>query len=72
MTRAGEWDRLTSLMTDEVLDALVPQAVWDDLPAVVHSWFGDLVDGVMLPVPADPALDGRFAEVISAIRGSGI
>ena len=72
MTRAGEWDRLSSLMTDEVLHALVPQATWDQLPAVVDEWFGGLVDGVMLPVPADPANDARFAEVIAAIRGSGI
>mgnify|MGYP003332473738 CR=1 FL=1 len=56
----------------EVLDALVPQATWDHLPAVVDEWFGGLVDGVMLPVPADPANDARFAEVIAAIRGSGI
>ena len=72
MTRAGEWDRLSSLMTDEVLHALVPQATWDQLPGVVDEWFGGLVDGVMLPVPADPANDARFAEVIAAIRGSGI
>jgi hypothetical protein len=59
-------------MTDEVLHALVPQGTWDELPGVVDEWFGGLADGVMLPVPADPANDGRFAEVIAAIRGSGI
>ena len=72
MTREGRWDQLSTLMTDEVVDAIVPQGTWDDLPAVVHQWFGGLVDGVMLPVPADPANDDRFAEVIAAIRRSGI
>lgn len=68
MTREGEWDLLDTLLTDEVLDAIVPQGAWDELPALVEGWFGGLVDGVMLPVPADPVNDAEFADVISAIR----
>ncbi len=68
MTRKGEWSQLNNLITDEVLDAILPQARWDDLPSVVAEWFGDLVDGVMLQVPADPADDARYAEMLADVR----
>ena len=68
MTREGAWDHLAALVTDEVLAAIVPQGTWADLPAVVAQWFGGLVDGVMLPVPADPADDEEFGDVVAAVR----
>lgn len=34
MTREDEWDRLGELVTDEVLDSLVPAAPWDELAGV--------------------------------------
>lgn len=70
MTRTGSWDELPSLVTDEVLDTLVPQGTWDELPDVLARWFGGLVDGVIVPVPEDPADDARYAEVLAAIRAA--
>jgi probable F420-dependent oxidoreductase len=68
MTRAGGWDQMRELVTDEVLDTLVPQGTWEELPAVIETWFGGLVDGVILPVPLDPADDDRFTATINAVR----
>ena len=69
MTRSNSWDDLEQLVTDEVLDALVPQASWDDLPDTISTWFGDLdVDGVILPLPETPARDPYFAEVVRAVQ----
>lgn len=68
LTREGAWDRLADAVTDEVLDALVPQGTWDELADLVAGWFTGLVDGVILPVPPDPADDARFAEVVAAVR----
>jgi hypothetical protein len=59
---------MADLVTDEVLDALVPEGTWDELPALAAAWFGGLADGVILPVPDDPADDARFAEVVEAVR----
>ena len=72
LTRKGTWDQLDRLMTDDVLDAILPQAVWGDLVGVVNEWFGGLVDGVMLPLPTDPADDVEFSEVVAAVRGARI
>ncbi len=68
MTRENGWDRLSELVTDEVLDAVVPQGTWDELPGLIEEWFGGLVDGVILPVPDDESLEPRFAEVVQAVR----
>lgn len=67
LTRKGEWDRLADVLTDEHLDALVPSATWDDLPAVVDQWFSGLTDGVLVQPPSDPSDDDRFGSVIQAI-----
>ena len=68
ITRTQAWDTLRDHVTDEVLDTLVPQGTWDELPGVIGEWFGGLCDGVILPLPADPALDARFGEVIAAVQ----
>jgi probable F420-dependent oxidoreductase len=70
ITRTQQWDTLQDHVTDEVIDTLVPQATWDELPDVIAQWFGGLTDGVILPLPEDPANDSRFAEVIAAVRQS--
>lgn len=70
ITRSQKWDTLHEHVTDEVIDALVPQATWDDLPAVIEQWFGGLCAGVILPLPENPANDGRFAEVIAGVQQS--
>lgn len=69
LTRSGDWEQLHHIVTDEVLDTLVPQGTWDELPDVISAWFGDLdVDGVILPLPETPARDPYFAEVIRAVQ----
>ena len=68
ITRTNQWDTLHEHVTDEVIDALVPQGTWDQLPDVIQRWFGDLCDGVILPLPEDPANDARFSETIRAVQ----
>jgi probable F420-dependent oxidoreductase len=68
MTRQGAWSELPRLVTDEVLTTLLPHGTWDELPGVIAEWFGGLADGVILPVPADPVDDPRFAEIVRAVQ----
>lgn len=67
LTRRGDWNSLDSLLTDEVLDELVPQATWAELPDVLGSWFGGVVDGLLIQPPADPRDDHDFASVLTAL-----
>jgi hypothetical protein len=66
MTRSGDWSQLGQLMTDEVLNALIPSGTWDELPNVINDWFGGLVDAVLIQ-PSDNYND-EFAQLISRVK----
>jgi probable F420-dependent oxidoreductase len=66
MTRSGDWSQLGSLMTDEVLDALIPAGTWDQLPTVINDWFGGLVDAVLIQ-PSDD-YDEEFVQLIQRVK----
>ena len=68
MIRADRWADLHQLVTDEVLDTLVPTAPFGELPALLRERYGGLAQGVLLTPPADPADDERFAGVVAAVR----
>jgi hypothetical protein len=68
MTREGRWDELSTLVPDEVLDALVPQGTYDELPGVIDKWFGAIATGVLLQPPRDPSDDASMAELVRAVR----
>lgn len=71
MTRTNAWDTLPDIVTDEVLDTLIPSATWADLPSAIDARVGGLIDGLVVPVPADPADDTDFCRVIEAVRRAG-
>jgi probable F420-dependent oxidoreductase len=66
MTRSGDWSQLGQLMTDEVLDALIPSGTWEKLPSVINDWFGGLVDAVLIQ-PSD-TYDEEFAQLIQRVK----
>ena len=71
LVRAGAWDRLADVVTDEVLDEIQPAATYDELPALVARRLNGLVSGFVLPLPEDredPEDDERFGTVIAAIH----
>jgi probable F420-dependent oxidoreductase len=66
MTRSGDWSQLGLLMTDDVLDALIPSGTWEELPTVINDWFAGLVDAVLIQ-PSDN-YDDEFAALISQVK----
>ena len=66
MTRSGDWSQLGMLMTDEVLDVLIPSGTWEELPTVINDWFAGLVDAVLIQ-PSDGYND-EFAALISQVK----
>lgn len=68
MTRESRWDELSTLVTDEVLDALVPQGTYEELPAIIDRWFGGIATGVLIQPPRDPADDPSVAALVQAVR----
>ncbi|MGA0878143.1 MAG: LLM class flavin-dependent oxidoreductase [Ilumatobacteraceae bacterium] len=69
MTRTGEWDRLRTLLTDDMMTTLLPLATWLDLPRVLAEWFGGLAQALVLQ-PPDPMMDrdDEFRNLVSRVK----
>jgi hypothetical protein len=66
--REGRWNDLTKLMTDEMLDVLVPAATYDELPDVAAERFAGLAEVLTLPLPEDPGEDAPLTLAIDALK----
>src|SRR5690606_36658308 len=54
LARAGQWDEMGALITDEMLDAFAITGRWDELPEIIHARYGDLLDRVSYYLPFEP------------------
>lgn len=70
LTREGRWGELDALVTDEIIDALVPHAVYADLPETLLHRLGGVADGVLIAPPSDPADDPGFADMLRVLQTS--
>ena len=70
LTRAGKWDEMSSLISDELIDALMPEGAYDRIADVILEWYGDIVDGVTFPLPQDPARDEQVGRVIEQLQAA--
>jgi probable F420-dependent oxidoreductase len=68
LTKAGNWAGMNGLITDEIIDTLVPQGTYADIAGILIEAFGPIVDRITFPVPDDPALDSEAAKVLAALR----
>jgi probable F420-dependent oxidoreductase len=70
LIRDNRWDDLAGVLSDEVIDTLVPCATFDELPDLLLSRFGSLGQGIVVSPPAETGDDGAFSEVIAALRAA--
>ncbi|OBI89259.1 TIGR03617 family F420-dependent LLM class oxidoreductase [Mycobacterium sp. 1245805.9] len=54
MARRNEWADLPEHLTDEVMDRVVPQGTYDEIPAVLERWYSGVCSGLSLPVTDVP------------------
>ena len=68
-TRQGAWDKMASMVPDDVLDLFVARATYRDLAPAIEKRFGGLVDTVSLEfLPTDaPELRREVVKSIQAI-----
>jgi alkanesulfonate monooxygenase SsuD/methylene tetrahydromethanopterin reductase-like flavin-dependent oxidoreductase (luciferase family) len=70
LVRRERWADLGEVLSDEVLDTLVPAASFEELPGVLVQRFAGLGQGITVSVPADQADDEGFAGVVAALRAA--
>lgn len=68
MTRSGNWQDMSKVITDEVLAEFVPRATYADIADVYKQRFGDLTRRVSFPIPDNPADDALAAEAIAKLK----
>ncbi len=68
LIRRERWDDLGAVLSDEVLDTLVPCATFDELPGLLLERFAGLGQGILVAPPQDPADDDAFGAVVAAVR----
>jgi probable F420-dependent oxidoreductase len=68
LTRDDRWDELGNILSDEVLDTLVPTGTFEELPDLLLQRFSGLGQGIIASPPRDPRDDGAFTEVVRALR----
>ncbi|HNM85481.1 MAG TPA: TIGR03617 family F420-dependent LLM class oxidoreductase [Mycobacterium sp.] len=64
-----DWQHLDGLMTDELMDELVPHCTYADLPQVLAERYSGLCDGIVLALPADAGEDVVLAPAVAGIKG---
>ena len=66
-TRAGRWQEMDAMVPDEVIDAFVPTATYDEIADVVLEQYRGVADAILFPVPPDPANDDAARRAIEAL-----
>jgi hypothetical protein len=70
LSRAGRWDEMTDVVSDEMLDTFATCAPYAEIADVLSERYASLTDWITFPVPADPAHDASAARAIRALRGA--
>jgi probable F420-dependent oxidoreductase len=69
MARGGQWTEMGRLISDEMLDAFVVTGRWAELPGIIRTRYGDLLDRVGYYLPFEPGVnDAGWAASIAGFR----
>jgi probable F420-dependent oxidoreductase len=71
MTRAGNWGEMSNVITDEVLDKIIPSGTYAEICAVYRQRYAGLGSRITFPMPENPADDALAAAVISELQRGG-
>jgi probable F420-dependent oxidoreductase len=71
LIRADRWEDLASLVTDDLLDTLLPTARYDELAPLLVDRFRGLAGGLLLGPQSRPEDDEQVAALVSRIRSTG-
>lgn len=69
MTRAGNWDAMRDILSDEMLQEFVPRGTYDEIADVMIERYQGLTKRISFPIPEDPANDLLAKKAIEKMRG---
>jgi probable F420-dependent oxidoreductase len=68
LTREGKWSEMLALITDEILDEMVPTGTFSEVAEVLRERYRDLATAITFPLPEDPSLDAGVAKLVERLR----
>ena len=68
MTRTGSWEKMSTIITDEVLERIIPIGSYDDIASIYRQRYEGLASRISFPMPEDPADDELAAQVIANLK----
>ena len=68
LVRHDRWDDLGDVLSDEVVDTLVPCGTFEELPGLLLERFDGLGQGLVVNPPAQPEDDDAFRPVVAALQ----
>ncbi|MBE9540285.1 MAG: TIGR03617 family F420-dependent LLM class oxidoreductase [Proteobacteria bacterium] len=68
LTRAGNWQDMPRIITDEMLDKFVPRGAYDVIAEVYRERYAGLTQRITFPMPEDPADDQLAARAVAALQ----
>lgn len=69
MSLDQQWGDLAAVLTDDVIDELIPCAPYDGLAEVLIGRFGSWADGIRLSITADDTDDESLRDLVTALHG---
>ncbi len=70
LIRHDRWDDLADVLSDEVLDTLVPCGTFAELPGLLHDRFEGLGQGIVVSPPSGTDDDDAFGPVVESLRSA--
>lgn len=68
LVRANRWSDLTAVVTEEMIDVLIPCATYDDLAVRLLDGYEGVAEALTLTIPEDPANDEAVARVVADLK----
>ena len=59
---------MSELVDDDMLDAFVPSATYDNIVDVLNDWYGGLTETITFPMPENDREDDEFRQVVAALQ----
>lgn len=70
LVRENRWPELTAVLTDEMVDVLVPTATYAELASQLREAYAGIADALTLTIPEDPADDDAIARVVADLQAN--
>lgn len=67
-TRTGDWAGMNGLITDEMLDVLVPSGRYDGIARIIRERYEGIAGGISLRIPGEVSADNEFEAVVSSLE----